>query len=45
MIKREHMRVCTVPQMFNESVIKYGERRCQWFKTGPDTTLPLLIQK
>ncbi|SHG48295.1 long-chain acyl-CoA synthetase [Thermosyntropha lipolytica DSM 11003] len=41
MVKREHMRVCTVPQMFNESVIKYGERRCQWFKTGPNTTSSL----
>lgn len=35
MIYREQMRVCTLPEMFNQSVIKYGECRCQWFKTAP----------
>jgi long-chain acyl-CoA synthetase len=24
--------------MFHDSVIKFGECRCQWWKTGPDTT-------
>lgn len=38
MVQRDHMRIRTIPSMFNESVVKYGDRRCQWFKTGPDTT-------
>ena len=41
MFKRDHMRICTVPQMFNETVVRYGERRCQWFKTGPTETSSL----
>lgn len=41
MFKRDHMRVCTVPQMFNESVIRFGERRCQWFKTSSNETASL----
>lgn len=41
MVKRDHMRVCTIPQMFNESVIRFGERRCQWFKTSPTETASL----
>lgn len=38
MVKRDHMRICTIPQMFNESVVRFGERRCQWYKTGPNET-------
>lgn len=38
MVQRDHMRVRTIPSMFNESVVKFGDRRCQWFKTSPDTT-------
>ncbi len=41
MVKRDHMRICTVPQMFNESVFRFGERRCQWFKTSPTETASL----
>lgn len=41
MVKRNHMRICTVPQMFNESVFRFGERRCQWFKTSPTETASL----
>lgn len=28
----------TLPKMFHDSVIRFGECRCQWWKTGPDTT-------
>lgn len=38
MLKRDHMRIRTIATMFNESVARYGDRRCQWFKTGPDQT-------
>ncbi len=41
MVKRGHMRLCTVPRMFNETVVRFGERRCQWFKTGPNETASL----
>ncbi len=35
MVNREQLRMCTLPEMFNDSVIKFGERRCQWFKVAP----------
>lgn len=35
MINREQLKMCTLPEMFNDSVIKFGERRCQWFKAVP----------
>lgn len=35
MINREQLKMCTLPEMFNDSVIKFGERRCQWFKSAP----------
>jgi len=38
MVQRDHMRVRTIPAMFNESVVRYADRRCQWFKTSPTTT-------
>lgn len=28
----------TFPEMFDTSVLKYGDCRCQWWKTGPETT-------
>ena len=37
MVQRDHMRVRTIPAMFNESVVRYADRRCQWFKTSPTT--------
>jgi len=27
----------TFPQMFNDSVVRYGDLRCQWWKPTPDT--------
>src|SRR5690554_7473525 len=38
MVQRDHMKVRTIPTMFNESVVRYADRRCQWFKTSPTTT-------
>ncbi|MGB4017981.1 MAG: long-chain fatty acid--CoA ligase [Syntrophomonadaceae bacterium] len=38
MVQRDHMRVRTIPEMFNESVVRYADRRCQWFKTSATTT-------
>ncbi|MEA1961500.1 MAG: long-chain fatty acid--CoA ligase [Bacillota bacterium] len=35
MIKRDQLKICTLPDMFNDSVVKFGERRCQWFKIAP----------
>lgn len=32
------IRYVTLPQLFNESGVKYAERRCQWWKTGPNST-------
>lgn len=28
----------TFCQMFNDSVVRFGDCRCQWWKTGPNTT-------
>lgn len=41
MLRRDHMRICTVPQMFNETVFRFGERRAQWYKTSPTETASL----
>ncbi len=35
MINREQLKICTLPEMFNDSIMKFGERRCQWFKAAP----------
>lgn len=35
MNNREQLKMCTLPEMFNDSIIKFGERRCQWYKTAP----------
>lgn len=35
MINREQLKMCTLPEMFNDSIMKFGERRCQWFKAAP----------
>lgn len=36
-ISREEIYISTLPEMFNRSAIKYGERRCQWFQPDPST--------
>lgn len=33
-IDRDHMRYCTLSQMFNDSVVKYGDCRCQWWNVN-----------
>lgn len=38
MVQRDHMKIRTIPEMFNESVTRYADRRCQWFKTSATTT-------
>lgn len=38
---REYIVQKTFPQMLNDSVVKFGDCRCQWWKTGPDTTASL----
>ncbi|HQA07259.1 MAG TPA: long-chain fatty acid--CoA ligase [Syntrophomonadaceae bacterium] len=38
MVQRDHMKVRSIPEMFNESIVRYADRRCQWFKTSPTTT-------
>jgi len=37
-VNRDHIRQINIAQMFNEAVIRYGDLRCQWWKTGADTT-------
>ncbi|MEA1962564.1 MAG: AMP-binding protein, partial [Bacillota bacterium] len=37
-INRENMRYCTLCQMFNDSVVKFGDCRFQWWNSGPGTT-------
>lgn len=32
------IRYVTLPQLFNDAGVKYAERRCQWWKTGPNST-------
>lgn len=34
---RSMINLVTLPQMFNDSVARYGEKRCQWWKPTPDT--------
>jgi long-chain acyl-CoA synthetase len=38
MINREQLQMCTLPELLNNAVIKFGERRCQWFKVAPGST-------
>lgn len=38
MINREQLQMCTLPTLLNQSAIKFGERRCQWFKVAPGST-------
>lgn len=38
MIRRDELLICTLPEMFNRTVVKYGERRCQWFKIAPGSS-------
>ncbi len=38
MINREQLKMCTLPAMFNDSIIKFGECRCQWFKAAPGSS-------
>lgn len=40
-MERNNMRLCTIPELFNDSVIRFGNRRLQWFKTGPTETASL----
>ncbi len=35
MINREQLRMCTLPELLNDAVFKFGERRCQWFRVAP----------
>lgn len=35
---REYIRYSTLAEMFNVSAVKHADWRCQWWKTGPDTT-------
>ncbi|MGE5397413.1 MAG: AMP-dependent synthetase/ligase [Chitinophagales bacterium] len=28
----------TFPELFNDRVVRFGNLRCQWWRTGPDTT-------
>jgi len=39
--ERWYVKQQTFPQMFNDNVIKFGDCRCQWWKTGPDATTSL----
>ncbi len=38
-ITRDALQVSTLPEMFNRSAVKFGERRCQWFQ--PDFSKPM----
>lgn len=38
MINREQLHMVTLPELLHHSVMKFGERRCQWFKTAPGST-------
>lgn len=41
MRERWYITLQTFPKMFHDSVIRFGDCRCQWWKTGPDTTASL----
>ncbi|NLV16640.1 MAG: AMP-binding protein [Syntrophomonadaceae bacterium] len=41
MDNRQHLVRETLPRMFDSVVARYGDCRCQWWQTGPETTASL----
>ncbi|NLB17279.1 MAG: AMP-binding protein, partial [Syntrophomonadaceae bacterium] len=41
MSNRQYLVRETLPRMFDSVVARYGECRCQWWQTGPETTTSL----